>query len=269
MIRIGLSSTALLTASPQEVIAAAKAAGIDAIEWAGGVHVPHDDASAARSIMIDTLRAGLTTASYAALYRVDGDGELGLRFDALLEAAADLGAPMLRVFVGERASGGRARVQRVRLVEEAKRLGDRAAERGLTLCLSFGRNSYLDRYEDGVSLAGKIDHPFVRFAWEELSGSAPRQCAQSLEAAGRAVGMLLVRHMGKDGMAAPLEREEAEWRQRLGAFKKVELDPKMGQFVVIAAIRDRPPEDAAAALPGLAEDVAFLRRLAAEIEKGS
>ena len=266
MIRIGLSSTALLTASARNVIAAASAAGIDAIEWAGDIHVPHNDASVARETMIDTLRAGLTTASYAPLYRVESGGEPGLRFDAVLDAAVELHSPILRVFVGESSATSKDAEQRGHLIAELKRLGDRAGQRGMTVCLSFGRNTYLDRYAPAVDLVNEIAHPFVRLAWEALPGTAPEECSAALEAAGGSVGMLLVRRIERDGASGPLEKEEAAWRKRLAAFKRAEIDPKMGQFIVIGAIRDSAPQDSAAALPGLAEDVALLRRLIAEIE---
>ncbi|MGO8694690.1 MAG: sugar phosphate isomerase/epimerase family protein [Rectinemataceae bacterium] len=266
MIRIGLSSSALLTLSAHDVIAAAAGAGADAIEWAGDVHVPHDDAAAAGGVMIDTLRAGLTTASYAPLYRALPVGEHGLRFESVLEAAAELQAPIVRVFLGGNSPLGREPEQRFLLVSEARRLGDRAARRGVTVCLSLGRNTCMDSYAAAIDLASEIDHPFVRLAWEPLPGLAPDECSAALEAAGVSVALLLVRRIDRAGCVGRLEEEEADWRRRLAAFKKAELDPKMGHFVLIASVREEASRSLDAALPGLTEDVGLLRRLIRELE---
>jgi hypothetical protein len=266
MIRIGLSSSALLTLSAHDVIAAAVGAGVDAIEWAGDFHVQQGDAAAVSGLMMDTLRAGLTTASYAPLYRALPGGELGLRFESVLETALRLQAPIVRIFLGGDSSVCREGEGRARLAAEARRLGDRAARQGVTVCLSLGRNTCMDRYKSAIELAAEIDHPFVRLAWEALPGGASGECSSALEAAGASVAMLLVRRIARDGSVGSLGEEEGDWRRRLAAFKKAELDPKMGRFVVIGAVSVEARKGAEAALPALAEDAALVRRLVSELE---
>jgi hypothetical protein len=130
MIRIGLSSSALLTLSAHDLIAAAVGAGVDAIEWAGDFHVQQGDAAAVSGLMMETLRAGLTTASYAPLYRALPGGELGLRFESVLETALRLQAPIVRIFLGGVSSVCREGEGRARLAAEARRAGRQSRPAG-------------------------------------------------------------------------------------------------------------------------------------------
>jgi len=268
MLRIGLSSSALLTRDLRAVLDAAKGAGVDAVEWAGDVHVPHDDPAAAQAAMMDTLRSGLTVASYATLYRASAEGEAGLRFERVLDAAAALQAPLVRVYLGPAPrAGGRRPAARdgERLAAEARRLGDLAAARGLTLCLSFGRNTSLDSYPAALALVERIDHPFVRLAWEPLQGVPSAEASAALEACAPRLSMLVARRLDRDGAPLSLAGEADAWRRRLAAFSAAQADPKMGSFVVIGAVRDGAGR-VGASLPGLAEDVALLRGIIGELE---
>jgi hypothetical protein len=265
MIRIGLSSQALLTRSTADIIAAARKCGAEAMEWAGGVHIPHGDPKAAEGVMIETLRAGLTTASYSAIYLHESDASPDARIDSIFKAADILQAPLVRIFLGGHSASRLDPERRAHLVAEARRLGDRAGLHGRTLCLSMSRHSSLDRYPDAIALAAEIDHPFVRLAWDALPGLKSDEASGALEDAGARVAMLVARHVEVDGVAGSLAGEEDIWRRRLSAFKRTEIDPKMGLFVFIGALSDgdfapgEPP-------PGLAADVALLRRLADEVE---
>ena len=257
MIRIGLSSTALLTRRYLEVIELAKGAGLDALEWAGEAHASLDDPAAAEAIMMDTLRAGMTVVSCAPLYRLGRSGETGLRFEALLGASTILQAPCVRVYVGS------PRDALEPLAAEARRLGDLAAARGVTLCLSLGRQTWLDSYEAADRLLAATAHPFVRLAWEPLPGVAPAAASEALERLAPSVAMIVARRLGLDGLPARLADEEAEWRRRLAAFASAPGDPKMARFVLIGAVRDVARNGEV--LLALREDHEFLRRLTSEL----
>jgi len=282
MIRVGLSSTALLTRGYRDVIDAAKGAGLDAVEWAGEAHAPLCDSEASQQIMIDTLRAGLTVASWAPLYRLGLSGEHGLRFEALLGASGALQAPCIRVYVGLPSDSLDS------LAAEARRLGDLAAEKGLTLCLSFGRATWLSSYKAAWALLAAVDHPFVRLAWEPLPGVASEESTRALESLAPMTAMLIVRSLGRDGHPARPEIDEAQWRRRLAAFANSGGDPDMSRFALIGAVhpdcvgpdcagsvpvgmgaveaRGDPDGGADGTISSIAEDFRFIDGLAAELE---
>ena len=270
MIRIGLSSTALLAQDHRELLRAAASAGFDGVEWAEGAYAPLDDPRRAEALLMDTLREGLTVASYASLFRASAAPEARgseLRFAAVLEAAARIQAPNVRIFAG----GRRARPfppardpALQALASESRRLGDLAAKRGVTLCVAPCRNTWVDSYEAASALVAAVSHPFVRLAWEPLPGTPAEAASASLERLSGAVSLVVARKLGRDGSVGRLADDEAEWRRRLAAFKAAESDPKMCSFVIVGAARNGSEPGLAAA--GLEEDARFLKALAAEAE---
>ena len=265
MIRLGLCSGACITRDAAGVIAVALAAKLDAIEWAADVHIGMGDIRAAEEIMMATLTAGLTTASYATLYRAGSEeGDLP-RFEALLRIASILQAPIMRLYAWgnsarpelERQDGGAAFAS---LISQFRKLGDRAAGRGITLCLSMGRGDCLERYARAARLAEAIGHDFVRLAWEDLPGAPSADATAALEKAGRLAALVIARSAARDGR--PLAVVGSDWRDRIRAFKRAEIDPKMSSFVLFGAAR---PEGEEGGL-SLARDAEALRALIAEVE---
>jgi sugar phosphate isomerase/epimerase len=255
MIRVGLSSQALLTKSPSEVLALAKAAGLDGVEWAGEAHVPTGDGAAQDRVLMETLRAGLTVASLSSLYRATPGAEQGLGFESLLAGAVRLQAPVLRVYAGALPSERLAPAEREGLQGELRRLGDLAGARGVTVCLSLGRNTSLDGYAAAAAMVGGAAHPFVRLAWEPLPGVEAAKATAALESAARGVGLLLAKRSDREGRGGPLSEEGEAWRRRLEAYRSGEGDPSMSRFVLLGRLGE---DDEGR----LREDAAFIRSLA-------
>ncbi len=242
MIRLGLCSGACITRDIKSVVALASAARLDAIEWSADVHIGAQDLSKAGEAMMATLMAGLTTVSYATLYRA-GTEEGGFpHFDALLKVASALQAPIMRIFacapgsVSRDGAGGEGR-NLVLLSSVLRQLGDRAAERGITLCLSMGRGTCLDNYERAAELAGLVGHDFVRLAWEDLPGSPAAQATAGLACAGKYASLLIARCARRDGESVAIAANEEAWLERIRLFRLSEMDPKMGSFILLAAAR--------------------------------
>jgi hypothetical protein len=141
-------------------------------------------------------------------------------------------------------------------------LGDRAARKGITLCLSMGRGTCLDRYDRAQSLIEATGHDFVRLAWEDLPGARAEEATTALKGIGRLAGLVVAHCAGRDGRTRPVSEELGAWRERLAAFKLAESDPKMGSFVFLGAPREegKPGEES------LAADANALRAIVAEIE---
>jgi hypothetical protein len=256
MIRLGLCSGACITRDVPGVIAAAISAKLDAIEWAADVHIAAGDTRAAEEAMIATLSAGLTPASYASIYNASGDTEGRERFNALLATASALQAPLLRIY----ACAGAQNTED--FASELRRLGDRAAEKGITICLSIGRKTILDRYDRAHRLVEAVRHDFVRLAWEDLPGARSAEATTALKGLGRLAGLIVARCADRGGRALPVAKEAGAWRERLHAFKLAELDPKMGSFVFLGASRAEGIEGDEA----LSADAKALRAIVEEIE---
>jgi hypothetical protein len=94
MLRAGISSVSYRNRKATDVIAAAKNARFAGVEWSSDTHVPPGDLRTAESIMMATLRAGLTVSAYGSYYRIGG-GTAG--FAPLLASARPPGAEHTRM----------------------------------------------------------------------------------------------------------------------------------------------------------------------------
>jgi 3-dehydroshikimate dehydratase len=255
MIRLGLCSGAFLALETKEIVAAAQKAGLDAIEWAADAHIRPGDLRTAEETMMATLRAGMTIASYASLYRAGSEDEDLKRFEALLDTAFYLYAPNLRIFAPPRASALKGTPDG--LAGELRRLGDKAAARGITLCLSLGRHSCLDDYPPALALAAEAAHPFVKLAWEDLPDSSRERASAALEKAGGNIALVIARCVDREGRALGIKAGDADWKRRISAFKRSERDPKMGSFALVASAPD---------VESLVSEVSALRGIVKEVE---
>lgn len=127
----GLCSVTLRDHSPASVLRVAAAAGLDAVEWGGDVHVPPGDTATAAAVAAATADAGLRVASYGSYHRaLDPTG-----FDDVLVCALALGAPRIRVWAGDVGSARATRAERDRVVagcaDAVRRAGDAGVEIGL------------------------------------------------------------------------------------------------------------------------------------------
>jgi 3-dehydroshikimate dehydratase len=254
MIRLGLCSGAFLACGTLEIVENAATAGLDAIEWAADAHIRPGDLKTAEETMMATLRAGMTIASYASLYRAGSEDEGHERFKALLETAHYLYAPNLRVFAPPRPPrGGKMPAD---LSGKLRALGDMAAARGITLCLSLGRHTCLDGYPAALALVAEAGHPFVKLAWEDLPDTPSGDATEALESRGKDVALVIARCVDRDGRALGIVEGDADWKRRIASFKGSEADPKMGSFVLIGS---------SSGAQGLAAEAAALRALVKEI----
>lgn len=120
-----------------EVIAIVKEAGLEGIEWWGKDHVPHGDTAIAAKVKALTEEAGLKVSSYGSYYRTGVSEAAGLSFSSVLDTAAALGAPTIRVWAGNCDYGQTNEAQIGKIVADTIRIADMAAEAGLTVTFEF------------------------------------------------------------------------------------------------------------------------------------
>ena len=70
MFTTGLVSVSFRPLSPAEVIAAAKSAGLDRIEWGGDIHAPHGDREQAKAVAALQKKEGVCCCSYGSYFRL-------------------------------------------------------------------------------------------------------------------------------------------------------------------------------------------------------
>jgi len=194
MIKSGLCSITFRQLSAGEIVALAAKAGLEGIEWAGDVHVPHGDIAAARSAGEKTRSAGLEACSYGSYYRVGVSEDRGLSFGSVLETAVALGAPAIRVWAGNKDSAQAGEDLFRRIVAETFRIADMAHRAGATICFEFHGGTLTDRGTSAVEFASQVQHDAVRFSWQPPHGYTLEDCLAGLRGLLERLGNVHVFH---------------------------------------------------------------------------
>ena len=162
----GLVSITFRQLTPEEIIALVARAGGKAIEWGGDVHVPHGDVATAEKVGKLTREAGLAISAYGSYYRTAVSEADGLAFDDVLASAVALGAPIIRVWAGNKGSAEADAAYRQAVIEDSRRIGDMAAAKGIKIAYEYHGNTLTDVDESALELLAEINHPNVGTFWQ-------------------------------------------------------------------------------------------------------
>lgn len=145
---IGMTSVTFRNLSVGEIIALVAQSGLDGIEWGGDVHVPPGDVQTAAQTKEQTEKAGLAVLSYGSYYRLG----CGHDFAAVMDSAIALGAPVIRIWAGEKGSADADDAYYQALAQELRSISMLAAEKGITVALEYHRNTLTDTGESALRL---------------------------------------------------------------------------------------------------------------------
>ena len=193
--RPGLVTVTFRQLSPEEIIAVAKGAGLEVLEWGGDVHVPAGDTRRAREVAALARDAGLETICYGSYYRVGHEGEGGKPgFADVLATAAALGAPSIRVWAGTRGSEAADQAYFARVCDDSNRIADLAAEQGVRIAFEFHDGTLNDNAESSAKLLAALPHPNIDTLWQPLVSLSAEQRDRSLRTALPRLGHVHVFH---------------------------------------------------------------------------
>jgi 3-dehydroshikimate dehydratase len=222
----GLVSVTFRSLSVDEVIEAARSAGLAGIEWGGDVHVPHGQVALARDVARRTREAGLEVSSYGSYYRYN---EADVPFTTVLATASALGAPVIRVWAGQQGSAEVDAAEWDRIVVESRRIGSEAEELGIRVCYEFHGNTLTDTNDTAERLLREVDHPNVRTFWQPPNGKSEDYRIAGLKAVSPWLEYLHCFYWtGEPRERRPLSEGQKRWATYLATARAVEdgLDPR-------------------------------------------
>lgn len=217
----GLVSVTFRNKAPEEICALCQRAGLKAIEWGGDVHAP--DEKAARAVGRMSRDAGLFVCSYGSYFRVGGALSA---FERNLDAAAALGAPAIRVWLGEKGSAETDEPARAALVKSLAEICRRAEARGIVVAPEFHGGTLTD---DLGSVARLLDEcreiPNLRFYWQPRWDWPEADRLRGLE---MALPRLLHVHAftwrhGAEVERLPLAAGEGMWKKALNRLENAHV----------------------------------------------
>lgn len=255
MIRGGLVSVTFRPLLPGEIVDLMVKAGLTGIEWGGDVHVPHGDVACAREVYRRTVDAGLSVCSYGSYYRV-GTGEPPA-FEAVIESALALHAPLVRVWAGRRGSAEAGAAYWEAVVEDSRRILALAQEAGLGLAYEFHGHTLTDTNASALrllaevaGLPGPVSDPASGLSsyWQALGGMDEATRLEGLRAL-----LPWLSHVHVQQNRRPLAEGEALWLRRLEIVRGSGRD----HYALIEFVQDDAPasfvRDAATLLEWLDE----------------
>ena len=204
--------------SAEEVIALLADCGLKAVEWSENVHVQPDDPEGAALLREKTEAAGLQIAAYGSYFRLGENAEPGEGFEKSLRSAKALGAPMIRIWAGTKASAEVSDELRSALASEASRIADMAAREQIRVAFEWHKNTLTDTNESARRLLEEASNPNLYCLWQPTVALMPRERTDGIRWLG---SRLLNFHVYSwpDGKRGPLNA--AEWQYYLDAAANI------------------------------------------------
>ena len=175
----GLVSITFRHLSPLEILKLCSAAGLQAIEWGGDVHVPVGNLHHAREVANLSDDFGITIASFGSYFYLGQSNDVFFRN---LETAVELGAPVLRFWAGSKSSKDCSAKERVQLLSQLQFIHEEAEKVGVIVAPEFHINTLTDSIASLSALLAEI--PELSFYWQPRWDWSEDQRLESLELQG-------------------------------------------------------------------------------------
>lgn len=215
---LGVVSVSFRDRDPRDIAAAAKNAGLRAIEWGSDVHARPGDGEALASIAAIDRELGVGCSSYGTYFRLGAGAEAIPTDDPeditpYLDAADVLGTNTLRVWIGARSFADYCDEDRQAILDKAGRAAALAAARGKRLCSEFHLGTFNDCPESAASLA----EAGIGTYWQPFQTVSPQENLRIARALGERVDTVHVFNWSPEGRH-PLVDALDDWRRYLDAL---------------------------------------------------
>ncbi len=177
--KTGLISISFRKLSVKEIVALCVECGLQGVEWGGDVHCPHGELKAAKEAAKACADAGLGVSSYGSYYKLGESEGAGLSFGKVLDSAAAMGAPRIRVWAGAKGSAKTSPSERAKAIEDLNRICALAAKASVKISLEYHLHSLTDEIGSALSLLSEA--PDALCQWQPIQGLSMEAKTESLE----------------------------------------------------------------------------------------
>ena len=237
MIHSGLVSVTFSKLSPEEVVSLVVKAGLEGIEWGGNIHVPRGDYGRARKVRQMTAKAKLKVAAYGSYYRVghEKNGE----FAKVLKSASELGAPVVRVWCGDKESKDADEEYVRHIVSESRRIGDMAGEKGIVVAYEFHNGTLTDNATSARMILQSVNSENIRTYWQPPLGGSVEYCLEGLDNILPWLLNMHVFHWGEGNERLCLADGRSAWERYLAKVRST----GQNHFAMLEFVKDDEPQN--------------------------
>ncbi len=158
----GMCSISFRSLSVDEIIALAKKAGLDFIEWGGDIHAPAGDIKKAKEVALLTANAGLSIHSYGSYYHCTANEN----FAPVAESAYALGAKVIRIWADDKDAEEFTEDEYKSLVRLVQNAADIAAKYNLVIAFEHHHHTYCNNAENALKLLNDVNRDNVKTYWQ-------------------------------------------------------------------------------------------------------
>ena len=231
----GLCSVSFRDHSLEEVVQLTKENGLDAIEWDGKVHVPHEDLKAAKKAARLTEEAGLAIASYGSYY-IAGSTE---PFQGVLRTAQELNTDMIRIWAGDMGSDEVDQAKFDMIVRDVKLNAHLAQNLGITLSFEYHSNTLTDTPGSAIKLLEAVAEPNVKLYWQPAESLTFGQRIASLPLLKPWLTNIHVFHWKDYHTRYSLDEGIDEW---IPYFEQLSPSSASERYALLEFVKDDSPE---------------------------
>lgn len=223
MIKGGLVSISFREKSVDELINAAKNAGLKAIEWGSDVHVPVGDIEYAKSVREKCDKAGLICCSYGSYFRFGIKTNTAELFKSYIDTAKALGCSVIRVWCAEKGSREISDEEYSLAVTQAKEYCKIAKENDITVTLECHNHTITDEYHSSLKFLKLVDAENLKMYWQPNQFESEEYNIDSLKALLKYIVNVHVFHwLGEQRF--PLEDGKRIWEEYTEILKSEQKD---------------------------------------------
>lgn len=219
MLHSGLVSVSFRRLSAGEIIKLAAESQLEAIEWGGDVHVPHGDTACARRVRIMTEDAGLKVSSYGSYYFAGR--QTNPEFEPLLETAVELGAPVIRIWAGDKSSAESGPDRLAAVAEDASRVCLLSGKAHVSVAFEYHPNTLTDTVPSSKKLLDAC--PGALSYWQPPAFDDTEENVLSLQAVLPRLSNVHVFHWGRRERF-PLARGIEDWKKYMAIVSQAHGD---------------------------------------------
>lgn len=250
----GLLSITFRKLTPQEIIKLVTQAGLDAIEWGGDIHVPPGDLAKAREIRDMTRDAGLEISSYGSYYKVGVNDN----FAQVLESALELGAPVIRVWAGDRGTDQADEAWWSKVIAESREISEHASQANIGIAFEYHANTLTDRIDQAQRLLTEVNSANVTSYWQPVAALSLEENMHVLTSLHPWLSYLHVFHWNHEPrQRLSLAEGISHWEKYIHATHRIDLPQSITQrYAMLEFVKEDSPEQ-------FLQDAAVLKKLLA------